>query len=57
MAKTWARIMEIIITGSNDVYVVSGANGEILLPAIAQVVLQVDTQQGVMRVRLMDGLR
>ena len=51
------RIVEIIITGSNDVYVVSGPNGEVLLPAISQVVLGVDTDEGVMRVRLMEGLR
>lgn len=51
------RIMEIIITGSNDVYVVSGPKGEVLLPAISQVVLRVDTALGVMRVRLMEGLR
>ncbi len=51
------RIKEIIITGSNDVYVVSGPNGEILLPAISQVVLRVDTTLGIMRVRLMEGLR
>ena len=51
------QIMEIIITGSNDVYVVSGPTGEVLLPAISQVVLGVDTEQGVMRVRLMEGLR
>lgn len=51
------QIMEIIITGSNDVYVVSGPNGQVLLPAISQVILGVDTEQGVMRVRLMEGLR
>ena len=33
------NIMEIIITGSNDVYVVSGPSGEVLLPAISQVIL------------------
>ena len=51
------RIAEIIVTGSNDVYVVSGPNGEVLLPAISQVILQVDPAQGVMTVRLMEGLR
>jgi 16S rRNA processing protein RimM len=51
------RIAEIILTGSNDVYVVSGPNGEVLLPAISQVILQVDPEQGVMTVRLMEGLR
>lgn len=51
------RIAEIIITGSNDVYVVSGPDGEILLPALSQVVLQVNLEAGTMVVRLMDGLR
>ena len=51
------RITEIIVTGSNDVYVVNGDGGEILLPALAQVVRQVDTEGGTMTVRLMEGLR
>lgn len=50
-------IEEIIITGSNDVYVVSGAGGEVLLPALSQVILDVDKTGGIMTVRLMDGLR
>ena len=51
------RITEIIVTGSNDVYVVSGDKGEILLPALSQVVLKVNLEAGTMVVRLMDGLR
>ena len=51
------RISEIIVTGSNDVYLVQGERGEILLPAISQVVQQVDVQAGTMVVRLLDGLR
>ena len=51
------RIIEIIITGSNDVYVVAGPSGEILLPALAQVIRQVNTSDGVMTVQLMEGLR
>lgn len=51
------RLSEIIITGSNDVYVVSGPAGETLLPALAQVVRQVDLAAGVMTVRLLEGLR
>jgi 16S rRNA processing protein RimM len=50
-------VAEIIQTGSNDVYVVSGEGGEVLVPAIAQVVRRVDLEQGVMVVRLMEGLR
>ncbi len=51
------QISEIIITGSNDVYVVTGPGGDLLLPALAQVILQVDTTRGEMQVRLMEGLR
>ena len=51
------RIGEIIATGSNDVYVVSGPSGEILLPALAQVIRTVDLAGGTMTVRLMEGLR
>ena len=49
-------ITEILQTGSNDVYLVSGAGKDILLPAIRDVIREVDLAQGVMRVRLMDGL-
>ena len=31
-------ITDIIVTGANDVYVVNGADGEILLPAISEVI-------------------
>ena len=51
------ELQEILETGSNDVYIVRGATGEILIPAIAQVVLDVDVSAGVMLVRLPDGLR
>ena len=51
------EISEIIITGSNDVYVVSGGDAEILLPALSQVIRAVDLEKGLMTVRLMDGLR
>ena len=51
-------IQEILVTGSNDVYVVKPAAGpEILLPAIAQVVKEIDLQSGAMLVHLLDGLR
>ncbi len=51
------RISEIVITGSNDVYVVSRPSGEILLPALAQVIRAIDLERGTMTVRLMEGLR
>ncbi len=54
------RITEIIETGANDVYVVRTPEGypveEILLPAIASVVIEVDLPAGRMRVVLPEGL-
>jgi 16S rRNA processing protein RimM len=51
-------VSQIIETGANDVYVVrmEGA-ADLLLPAIESVVLEVDLDQGVLRVRLLPGLR
>jgi 16S rRNA processing protein RimM len=51
-------IKEILETGSNDVYVVglSGQRG-ILIPAIEDVILDVDLKQNLMTVQLPDGLR
>lgn len=51
------QITEIIETGANDVYVVRGATGEILIPAAPGVVLTVDLEAGQMTVRLPEGLR
>jgi 16S rRNA processing protein RimM len=54
------RIVDIIPTGANDVYVVKTPKGhavdEILLPAIASVVLEVDLPGKRMRVDVPDGL-
>jgi 16S rRNA processing protein RimM len=54
------RIVDIIPTGANDVYVVKTPEGhaanEILLPAIASVVLEVDVPGKRMRVDVPDGL-
>jgi 16S rRNA processing protein RimM len=49
-------IREILKTGANDVYVVRGERGEILLPAIPQVILLVDLAAGSITVRLLEGL-
>jgi len=51
---------QIIPTGANDVYVVKtpaeSATGEILIPAIASVVIDIDVDQRLMRVELPEGL-
>lgn len=52
-------ITEIIVTGANDVYVVNTDNPkgrEILIPAIQQVILNVDLEKKIMRVHLLPGL-
>ena len=51
-------IHEVLETGSNDVYVVASNSGEeVLLPAIEQVVKEIDLASGKMLVHLLDGLR
>jgi 16S rRNA processing protein RimM len=55
------RITDVMVTGANDVYLVHPAPGvnqgrELLLPAIADVVLQVDVPHKRMVVRIPDGL-
>lgn len=49
-------IDHIIYTGANDVYVVVGPRGEVLIPAIKQVVLDVDLEEERMTVHLLPGL-
>ena len=51
------EIQEILETGSNDVYIVRGSGGELLIPAVSHVVLEVNVAANSMLVRLPDGLR
>ena len=51
------ELQEILETGSNDVYIVRGGGKELLIPATAKVVLDVDVAGNAMMVRLPDGLR
>ena len=51
-------IIDVIETGSNDVYTVRWTDGsELLLPAIKQCILDVDIENKKMTVHVMDGLR
>ena len=50
------EITDILTTGSNDVYVVSGGLREILVPALKGVVIEIDTTSRRMIVDLPDGL-
>ena len=49
-------IKEIIKTGANDVYVIDSSNGDILIPAIPDVVLRIDIVNNQMLVHIIPGL-
>lgn len=49
-------IVDIIETGANDVYVVEHNGQEVLLPAIPEVVKNIDLLQGVMEIEAIAGL-
>lgn len=50
-------ITRVIETGANNVFVVQGEQGELLLPDIADVVQEIDFEDGRMVVTLLPGLR
>ena len=55
--KPLGKLVEILETGANDVYVVRDDSGkEILLPAIPSVILDLDMDQRTKKVHLLDGL-
>ena len=56
--KHLGQLKDVLRPGANDVYVVESktSGNEILLPAIAEVILNVDLKQGNMVVRLLPGL-
>ena len=54
--KRIGKVKEIFTTGANDVYIVEGKRGEILLPAIEEVIQNIDLKRGVMKVVRMEGL-
>jgi len=54
--KRIGRVKEIFPTGANDIYVVEGKRGEILLPATEEVIQSIDRKRGVMKVIWMEGL-
>jgi 16S rRNA processing protein RimM len=50
------RITDVLETGANDVYVVRGPYGELLLPAIREVILELNLEKGRATVHLIPGL-
>lgn len=58
--KELGILSDVIQTGANDVYVVKGnlefGGREIMIPAIKQCILSVDTENKMMKVHLLEGL-
>lgn len=55
--RSLGQVTEILETGANDVYVVKTPAGrELLLPAIHQVILEIDLERKAMKVHLLPGL-
>ena len=50
------RVTEVLETGANDVYVVRGPRGEVLIPAIESVVRVLDLEAGRMVVSPLPGM-
>ena len=50
------ELVEVIETKANNVFIVDGPRGEVLLPDTDEVVLDIDFENGRMEVHLMDGL-
>lgn len=51
------EIKDIFATGSNDVYVVKKGDEEILVPAIQDVVKNIDLNERLIKIELIEGLR
>lgn len=50
-------LKEVLETGANDVYIITMNDGrELLLPAIKQCVLEVNVEEGFIRIHILDGL-
>ncbi|MFC1971162.1 ribosome maturation factor RimM [Chloroflexota bacterium] len=50
------NIIEILTGKSNDNYIVQGARGEMLIPAIQDVVKSIDLEQGCITIEPIEGL-
>lgn len=54
--ETLGEIVDVLDTRANDVYVVNTGTREILLPAIPDVIREIDVPRGQVIVKLLDGL-
>ncbi len=51
------HVTEVLHTGANDVYVAQGSDGEMLIPAIEDVIVRVDLDEDTLWVRPLEGWR
>jgi 16S rRNA processing protein RimM len=49
-------LTSLLETGGHDVYIVHGPHGDVMFPAVAAMVEEIDLEQGVMYVNLPEGL-
>jgi 16S rRNA processing protein RimM len=49
-------VKDILETGANDVYVIQTERGELLLPAIKQVIKKISPEEGIILVELLPGM-
>ena len=51
------ELVQVIETGANNVFVINGSRGELLIPDTAEVVLAIDFEARLMTVHLLSGLQ
>jgi 16S rRNA processing protein RimM len=54
--ESLGRVVDVLETGAHDVYIVRGPRGEVLLPAVDELVLDLDLESRRMVVRLLPGM-
>ena len=53
----YGKIVDVTQTGANDVYHIEDEFGKVtLIPAIPQVIIQTDIEQGIMKITPLEGL-
>ena len=54
--ESLGQVADIMTTAGNDVYIVEGKRGEILIPAIEDVVKSIDLKKGTITIEAIEGL-
>ena len=54
--EVYGELTDVLQTGANDVYEVTGTERTILIPAIPDVIIETNLEAGTMRIRPLEGL-